>query len=107
MKTTTHTLLSAAQSTGLRALSLCHWVVNVEAAVQRSVRQAYRGSAAAPCRGISPTSPGPWLAIKLLSVSPAALGPPSEVRRAPLHIVLNSRSGFVSTWGISCRGKDF
>jgi hypothetical protein len=50
MKTTTHTLLSAAQSTGLRALSLCHWVVNVAAAVQRSVRQGYRGSAAAMSR---------------------------------------------------------
>jgi hypothetical protein len=59
MKATTHTLLSAAQSTGLRALSLCHWVVNVAAAVQRSVRQGCHGSAAAPCRGISPTSPDP------------------------------------------------
>jgi hypothetical protein len=31
LKTTTHTLLSATQSTGLRGLSLCHCVVNIGA----------------------------------------------------------------------------
>src|ERR1700719_3576158 len=40
LKTTTHTLLSAAQSTGLRGLSLCHCVVNIGALCDR---RGFRG----------------------------------------------------------------